>query len=281
MKHNYIMHYNNWHSDSDESKNNDIKTNKYIIEIHKIMPRNKNDRVLDLGCGMGRFLLALREMGYTNLTGVEINNDLAGICRKDGLNVICSDVLDFLMKETEPYDVIYLSDVLEHIENDKQIELLAAIYRNLSESGFLYISVPNACSPIGLYFRYIDWTHLSSFTETSLSYVLRNAGFDDINIREMNPPTDQLFQLREPFRLIYGAELGKDHENPIMSLNLAAVVYKKKSFDNIYIDRLWATNEIRRRLESETAKKIHDDLAGNGSESGRNTLFEKIKRLFV
>ena len=47
-----------------------------------LLPENKDDPILDLGCADGVFLRALREHGYTNLTGVEPNiqsSDFEGI----------------------------------------------------------------------------------------------------------------------------------------------------------------------------------------------------------
>lgn len=70
---NYSYYYENWHSDTDESRNNDVALAIALFDTHAIYPRNTFDRVLEIGCGMGRFLLMLQEKGYTNLVGVDID----------------------------------------------------------------------------------------------------------------------------------------------------------------------------------------------------------------
>tara|TARA_Y100000590_G_scaffold428402_1_gene539654 strand:- start:1163 stop:1894 length:732 start_codon:yes stop_codon:yes gene_type:complete len=52
----------------------EIDSNSRIL-INEIKIRaNKNDKILDLCCNIGRHLNALTEMGYSNLFGVDINN---------------------------------------------------------------------------------------------------------------------------------------------------------------------------------------------------------------
>ena len=51
-----------------------VDSNSRIL-INEIEKRtNKNDKILDLCCNIGRHLNALTEMGYSNLFGVDINN---------------------------------------------------------------------------------------------------------------------------------------------------------------------------------------------------------------
>ena len=37
----------------------------------KHLPSNKNVKILEVGCGYGRYMAALSEMGYTNCYGIE------------------------------------------------------------------------------------------------------------------------------------------------------------------------------------------------------------------
>ena len=196
---NYSLHYSKWHNEDANSRLEDIAMYKYILQLHRVFPRTTRDRVLEIGCGMGRLLLALKAEGYQNLKGIDLSEELISIAKKEDLDVISADAVDFLGTETESYDAIYLFDVLEHIALERQLGFLKQLYRKLSESGFLVLQVPNACSPISSYFRYIDWTHVCSFTETSLEYILRNAGFTEINVREATEPSFELVQMRENF----------------------------------------------------------------------------------
>ena len=42
-----------------------------------LCPLDRNIPVLDVGCGYGRNLVLMRQLGFTNLVGVEINPVLA------------------------------------------------------------------------------------------------------------------------------------------------------------------------------------------------------------
>lgn len=43
---------------------------------------NKKDSILDIGCGAGRTTFALKEMGYSNLIGLDLSNKLISFARK-------------------------------------------------------------------------------------------------------------------------------------------------------------------------------------------------------
>ena len=40
------------------------------------------DKILDIGCGAGIFLLYLADRGFQNLQGIEIDKGLIDVCRK-------------------------------------------------------------------------------------------------------------------------------------------------------------------------------------------------------
>ena len=52
----------------------------------------------------------------------------------------------------------------------------------LADGGRLICTVPNANSSLAPRWRYIDWTHTSSFTEHSLDLLLYSAGLREIRI---------------------------------------------------------------------------------------------------
>jgi SAM-dependent methyltransferase len=144
--------------------------------------------ILDIGCGMGFALLALKRMGFVNLYGIERDMSQYEFSLKNGLQVILTDdTKKYLGDYPQNYDVVLLFDVLEHIPVGDQINFLRAIYSTLRPGGKLILQVPNACSPFGLYYRYIDYTHYSSFTSISLCFVCLNAGFDAVSIDSGRP----------------------------------------------------------------------------------------------
>jgi predicted TPR repeat methyltransferase len=140
--------------------------------------------VLDVGCGMGFALLTMKHLGFTSLTGVEVDAGQVASCQAKGLNVEqAPDTISWLRDRPASADLILCLDVLEHVPVLQQIDFARAIRSALSDSGLLICTVPNANSALAARWRYNDWTHSSSFTEHSLDLVLWNGGFKQIDIQ--------------------------------------------------------------------------------------------------
>lgn len=233
MNETYKFQYEQWHQDTKESKDSDVAASANFIDIHGAWPKDKDASIFDVGCGMGRFLLAFREKGYKNLSGIDIDNYQIKIAKKEKLDVKLSDASNFFVQNKKQYDLVTMIDCLEHVEKDKQIDLLKYINKSLSADGELLIRVPNALAPAFGYFRYIDFTHKWSYTDTSLTYVLKNAGFNYISFRPAWQENADIVEFKTPHAKLLKAEFGM--ENPILTSNIVAVAFKsKKAFDNYH-----------------------------------------------
>jgi SAM-dependent methyltransferase len=148
----------------------------------EILPQIKESKILDIGCGFGQILLALKKIGYTSLKGIDIDDEAINYCLRKGFNVEkITDLIEFSMKSNERYDFIIMNHVLEHLEKGRIIETLVSIENNLlSTNGLLFIAVPNAQSNTGCYWAYEDFTHHTLFTAGSLYFVLKSAGFESV-----------------------------------------------------------------------------------------------------
>lgn len=156
---------------------------------------DKSLDILDIGCGLGQTLGYLKNKGFSNLFGIDINDESIDICRKNGLSVEkINDTREFALKAGRKFDRIIMSHVLEHIRKEDMIDTLIHIKKYLlKEGGVFLLMVPNAQSYTGSYWRYEDFTHNILFTSGSCIYVLRSAGFTDIQFidpdgtKHMNP----------------------------------------------------------------------------------------------
>lgn len=61
-------------------------------EIPKLLNKNKNLSVLEIGCGSGIQLLTLKELGVKYLSGLDINQTAVKHCKNLGFNCILSDL---------------------------------------------------------------------------------------------------------------------------------------------------------------------------------------------
>lgn len=177
----YSIYYKTWHDGSDE---NNRDSSKYIWnQIKKFLPPASPIPILDIGCGMGFALTALSEHGFSNLQGIDTDKTQVMSSQSKGLDVkLVDDSFDFLTEHPEKYEVVLMLDVLEHVPVEQQIALMGAVYHSLKPGGRVILQVPNASSILASRWLCNDFTHYASFTEHSIKFVLKNAGFVDLNI---------------------------------------------------------------------------------------------------
>jgi 2-polyprenyl-3-methyl-5-hydroxy-6-metoxy-1,4-benzoquinol methylase len=223
----YSYHHSVWHEDTAESRKFDIANAKGEFDLHNIYPKSKDGKVLEVGCGLGRVLLMLKDKGYSDLTGIDIDKSQIDIAKKDGLNVHLSDAVEFLKGSGNLYDVVYCFDILEHIEKERQLDFLRLLNTHLSADGFMVIRVPNASAPLGLYYRHIDYTHVIAFTDYSLKFLLYNAAFRFTALRPQNKERESIRRLKMPWANLYRYEMGLGNDF-ILTLNIMAICFKEE-----------------------------------------------------
>jgi len=161
------------------------KRNLEGFEMHflKFVGSDKNIKVLDVGCGCGQLLYMLKEKGYVNIEGVDLGHQQVEITKKLGLKAErISELSEYLDARKGTWDVILMTQVIEHFTKDKMLPYLSSVRMALKTGGKAIIAVPNMALASGLIQRYNDFTHEIGFTERSLHQVLRVAGFSDIRI---------------------------------------------------------------------------------------------------
>jgi 2-polyprenyl-3-methyl-5-hydroxy-6-metoxy-1,4-benzoquinol methylase len=168
--------YNNYLTTSSLTKENDPQTiinwnNSYFkYQYLKLLPSDKNCRILDLGCGYGKNIIALKHLGYNNVVGVDFSEDQVLFAKTNlGLkNVLHSEALEWLEGNGALFDCILAIDILEHLDTDTLLNFGKSINKNLKRGGHLIIQVPNGRSPLN-HIPSGDITHLRAFTPQSIN----------------------------------------------------------------------------------------------------------------
>jgi 2-polyprenyl-3-methyl-5-hydroxy-6-metoxy-1,4-benzoquinol methylase len=106
-----------------------------------------NANILDVGCGNGVISRHLGRYGF-NVTGIDVSEkaiEKATVLNRFGnVKFITTSAEDLIANGTK-YDAIICSEVLEHLKNpDALIDIL---YKSLSTTGKLIITVPNGKGP--------------------------------------------------------------------------------------------------------------------------------------
>lgn len=174
-------------------KNHDLQINiakrkapLMLKEYTKIMGQ-KPLSILEVGCGTGQYSDAWDTLNVKWL-GVEINKLMLDFCQKHNKNVITFE--KFSQSETK-FDVIFLSQVLEHILDPTPfLNLLVA---RLNDGGILHIDVPNHdglisnIRKISLFKKEYGFIqpnhHLIAYNQKSLSTLISNIGLKTINLK--------------------------------------------------------------------------------------------------
>lgn len=150
----------------------------YEADLARHLPSDRDAKILDVGCGWGQFLSWLKQKGYRNLVGIDVGSDQIEHCRAMGLNVSRSpDSTLYLRERPETYDLITLHHVIEHLPPAEGLELVKAIHDSLRPGGTAIIQTPNMSAISAGFSRYIEVTHVTGFTETSLHEIALLAGF--------------------------------------------------------------------------------------------------------
>jgi len=164
-------------------------------------------RILDLGCGQGHLLAALHKIGYTNLYGVDLSEQMLASARRllpDSVSLVCADVRDFVFStRPETFEVIFFHDVLEHLPREDVLEVLRALYRMLKLEGRLSVRVPNMSCIIAGYCTSIDFTHISHFTEWSLKQLLEVSGFSIGKIKLISQAPRLFWSWKAPHSMVF------------------------------------------------------------------------------
>ena len=150
--------------------------------IYPYLPKDPETNFLDLGCGLGHKMYALKKLGYKNVKGIDLSPECVEFSKRKGFDVEENDILKFLEKSNTDYQVIYAFDVLEHFDKNEALQLVSIARSRLSKPGLLLLFCPNANNLSNFRLRYMDITHEVFYTPESIKQLLYSGGFVDIEI---------------------------------------------------------------------------------------------------
>lgn len=136
--------------------------------------------VLDYGCGSGQLLKRILKQDVKKAFGAEVSGSLIKVATQQCPNATIFNPL--AKKIPKNLDVIYSLDVIEHIENDR--EVLNNFYKSLKPGGKVLIAVPAH----QILFSDFDTElgHYRRYEQAELLLKLKDAGFEDIKLRWWN-----------------------------------------------------------------------------------------------
>jgi SAM-dependent methyltransferase len=127
--------------------------------------------VLELGAGWCDFanLVQARSVTAVDLESVVLT------AAAEHVRAIVGDCTDLTELDDATFDVVFASNLLEHLERPQSDRLLAEAMRVLRPGGRLILLQPNFRLQPGRYFD--DYTHVAIFTDVSLADYLAASGW--------------------------------------------------------------------------------------------------------
>ena len=147
------------------------------------LPADRSSRILVLSCGPGYFVNLLARQGYTNVLGIDSDAEKVAHATRRNLACRVARAFEFLQSNTEPFDLIFGEQEINHLTKPEILIFLRHCWDNLRDGGTLIIHSINGASPLtGSESRAGNFDHYNSFTEYSLKQVLEYVGYRDVRI---------------------------------------------------------------------------------------------------
>ena len=153
----------------------------------------KNKKVLDVGCGVGMFMNRFKKLG-AEVYGIDIDKEKVKMAKKKFKNVYNAPA-EKLPFQKETFDLVWLHEVIEHVEDEKQTICEAS--RVLKPNGKLVIFAPNKLWPFETHG--IFWKGKYHFGNIPLVTY-----FPNIVYKEMTPHVRNYYR-RDLFEIIKSA----------------------------------------------------------------------------
>ena len=160
-----------------------MKMATFRLRLNLICKFIKKGKILDVGCATGYFLEEAKIRGFEPF-GVEFSEYSAAISKnKIGHNNIFCGILEECSFPEKSFEVIAMSDLIEHLRNPRQTLLKAAAL--LKDGGIIMLVTPDT-KTISRVFMGKRWTHYKPehffyFNFPSISYIAKQCGLSAVH----------------------------------------------------------------------------------------------------
>jgi SAM-dependent methyltransferase len=174
--------------------------------VRRVLSGNRDQRLVDVGCGTGCFVQEMIQRGYS-MVGIDDHRESVEraqvLLGEKNFREGSAERFPF---EAGSVDVVTLLDVLEHLKDDRLA--LKSLYEGLKPGGYLILTVP------AFDFFWSDWDrslhHYRRYTPGDLLPRLREAGFEISFWNFINVLAFPVVYLLRQWR-----EFGGGSENPL------------------------------------------------------------------
>jgi SAM-dependent methyltransferase len=147
--------------------------------------------VIDVGCGRGELLEALRAHGVP-ARGVDASPAMVAACRDRGLDVAHGDALGYLADQPDAgVGGLVAVQVVEHFEPAYLMRFLETAYHKMRPGAALVLETINPACWMAFFETYLrDLTHQRPLHPETLRYLVQASGFSHVDVRFRQPVGD-------------------------------------------------------------------------------------------
>jgi 2-polyprenyl-3-methyl-5-hydroxy-6-metoxy-1,4-benzoquinol methylase len=163
------------------NKISDITVKRYHEILALFSKYKKSNNIIDIGAGDGHFIDVANTKGW-NSYATEFDDESVNLCKQKGV-ITHKGKLDVNNYKNDMFDVIYSSEVLEHINNP--IEEINNFRKILRQGGCVYITTPNlnsfSCNYLKAKWNIFNYPeHLCYYTPSTLEKLFIENGFKKV-----------------------------------------------------------------------------------------------------
>lgn len=201
----------------------------------------KNQKVLDVGCGSCQSLLEIKKLGGA-AWGIDVDRNSQSVAKKLKLNFCLGTIHDFKGRQGS-FDLITASQVIEH--DPQPIEFLKKCRKLLNQNGKIIISFPSTDS-LGFKIwrkKWLHWHlpyHLNHFNKTSVELMVKKAGLKISSLKTVTPNLWTLLQIKSYLNHIQPGERDIMWDGDPRTKGSAGKIYSKLNLANkfLYLNRI-------------------------------------------
>ena len=149
-------------------------------DSHKIISPHLPDRgtmIVDVGCAKGFFLTLMREYGYRNLTGVDLNRACLELLAAQGFGAAFGEAEHIPLPDGAA-GLVHSSNVFEHLYDLRSAAL--EVHRVLKPGGLFFLEAPETKDYAGCCLIRQQWLfpeHINLLSRGHLEELLKATGF--------------------------------------------------------------------------------------------------------
>lgn len=210
----------------------------YFIDIFNRMGTSPADiNIIEIGCGSGGILLALKEWGANSVRGYDIDSHRVNYGKNCISEIEVGDALALDPEVYKKYNFILLSNVLEHLSSP--VDFLNALASQIEPNNIkIIIDVPNleysyAYSNISFQ-KFMHIGHLWYFNSINIQRLLNHCGIE----------IDYIFPREGAFTIVCSkrehpiSNFNNSYWNSISAINYANYIHNANNIGNIAKNKL-------------------------------------------